>query len=323
MTPTPEISVILPTYNRAKRIGQTIDSILGQTYRNFELIIVDDGGTDETPHLVASYRDPRIQYFTIPHAGQSAAKNFGLTKANGSMIAFCDDDDVWMEGKLDEQTQFMKNHPNIDICYCGSFINEHGRDIHYYFLQISGDALVTLLFVNPATTPAYLIKRECFTKVGYFDTSFTAVEDHLLWIKFAKYFKFGGIDKPLVRVYRGEKGVGRDYYQNIVNSNRSVLQELRAILREMPERIPARLEKKIIAYTKFKLAKAKLYAGRKLPAAATSLASLWLNPHNSEAWLLLPSCLLPSRIFASLIPRLQRRGGGRLPHLPKGVNINW
>lgn len=323
MLEPPLVSVVVPTYNRAYLVGRTVESILAQRYRNFELLVVNDGGTDTTAEAVAGYRDSRLSYLVKTNGGPASARNFGLAQARGDLVAFCDDDDCWFPEKLETQVRFLKEHPDVAVCYTGSVIHENGRDLHYYFRQITGDPLITLLFVNPATTPAYLIKKECFTKVGYFDPSFTAVEDHLLWLKFAKYFTFGGIDKPLVRVHRGEKGVGRDYYQNIVSSNRAVLQELQMILREMPERIPAGFEKKIIAYTKFKLAKAEMYTGRKSRAAAASLASLWLNPYNSEAWLLLAGCLLPTQTFAKAIPRLRRRGTRRLPHMPKGVNITW
>ena len=314
----PLVSVIVPTYNRAHLIRRTVDSILGQSYRHFELLVVNDGGSDHTPQAIANVHDERLRYLTQRHAGQAAARNAGLQLARGEYVAFCDDDDVWLDRKLEAQIQFLRDHPLVDVCYTGSTIRAQGRDVAYYFQPITGDPLPLLLFVNPATTPAYLVRRSCFQKVGWFDTATPALEDHLMWLRLAKYYTFGGIDEPLVIIYRQPQGQGGNYRQNILHSNRALLRELEAIKRDLPGRISTRLEKKIIAYATFKSAKAELAGNRRWPALRCCVRSISLNPQNFEAWLLLPFCLLGEKFFTPLGPWLQQRRG-RLPNLPKGI----
>lgn len=322
---SPLVSVIVTTYNRARLVGRTIDSILTQTYPRFELIIINDGGIDDTPRILSPYHHPRLSYWEKNHEGPAAARNFGMARASGTFIAFCDDDDVWMPSKLAVQMEYLQKHPAVDVCYTGSSIHEGGRDTGYYFLAITHDPLVPLLFVNPAVTSTFIVRSENFKTTGGFDTSAQteALEDHLMWLRLAKYFSFGGINEPLVRKNQNLRSLGGNYYQNIIKSNRLILRELVAVKREFPGRISAALERQVVAYAKFKEAKAELAAGHRSAALRCCREAIKLNPNNYEAWLLLPACLLPARLFAKLIPRLRQRRGGKLPHLPKGVNIEW
>src|SRR5688572_8916034 len=110
---TPLVSIILATYNRAQLIGESISSVLNQTYGNWELIIVDDGSDDQTAEVVKELHEPRVKYFYVPHTGMlGAVRNLGIRKAKGEFIAFQDSDDIWREDKLAVQLQLFTKYPD-------------------------------------------------------------------------------------------------------------------------------------------------------------------------------------------------------------------
>src|SRR5262245_55318681 len=134
-TSNPLVSIILPTYNRAGLIMETIESIYKQTYHNWELIIVDDGSTDNTEELVTSLNDPRIRFIKAGRIGIGGKiKNTGIRNANGDLLAFIDSDDLWAENKLEKQVQIMKQFPDAGFCLSGGYIfrNKNQPDCFFY-----------------------------------------------------------------------------------------------------------------------------------------------------------------------------------------------
>ena len=111
----PFISIIIPTYNRSYCLEESLDSVFSQTFTDYELIVVDDGSTDETQQVLAKYAS-RLSTFSIPHAGPSAARNAGLRAARGDFIAVLDSDDLWVPGKLMQQADFFRANPEARIC---------------------------------------------------------------------------------------------------------------------------------------------------------------------------------------------------------------
>jgi glycosyltransferase involved in cell wall biosynthesis len=111
------VSVIVPCYNRADIVGETIDSLLRQTYADLEIIAVDDGSTDDTRQVIASYTDERVRYFYKPNGGLSAARNYGLAMARGEFIAFLDSDDLWRDWKLASQMRLFAGHPEVGMIW--------------------------------------------------------------------------------------------------------------------------------------------------------------------------------------------------------------
>jgi glycosyltransferase involved in cell wall biosynthesis len=114
---TPLVSVIIPTYNYGRFLGEAVNSVLGQTFRDLECIIVDDGSTDETDQVLASFNDPRMVFSGTPRLGVSAARNRGLDLSRGSLIAFLDADDRWKPGKLESQVAILAAEPEIDMVF--------------------------------------------------------------------------------------------------------------------------------------------------------------------------------------------------------------
>jgi glycosyltransferase involved in cell wall biosynthesis len=122
MDAIPAVSVIIPTYNRAHLLAEAIHSVLGQTYADFEVLVVDDGSTDDTASVVASFADPRVRYLYQEHAERSTARNRGMAAAKGQYIALLDDDDLYLPHKLASEVAFLEAHPEVDLCGGGTQI---------------------------------------------------------------------------------------------------------------------------------------------------------------------------------------------------------
>ena len=157
----PKLTVIIPTHNRARYLDQAIRSALGQTYGDFELIVVDDGSTDTTVELVGAYRDRRLRYLSQPHRGISAAVNLGIRSARGCYIARLDSDDLWFPDMLATLVPVLDAEPEIGVVYGrGQGIDHAGRRLpHTLGLpeRFPGDSLRSLLYdVQPTDPVAYI-----------------------------------------------------------------------------------------------------------------------------------------------------------------------
>lgn len=198
------ISVVLPTYNRARCLSRAINSVLNQTYSDFELIVVDDGSTDNTRELVEGYSDPRIRYLYQENAGANAARNRGIEEARGEYIAFHDSDDEWREDKLDVQLRALKEH-NVDIVFCGFIRKTEGEEGAEPFppeaLKPKGFATVCdILPGNICTTATIFLKRECLIEDRFDETMPRLQEWELLLRLFPKWRVFY-VDDYLATVY--------------------------------------------------------------------------------------------------------------------------
>ena len=187
-----KVSIIIPTYNREKKIVKAIESVLNQTYKNFELIVVDDGSTDKTKSVVESFKDPRIKYYFQENSGRPAvARNTGIKNCSGSLIAFLDSDDEWLPTKLEKQIKKMKDNKEADVvtCLC-IFKNEsNNTENKKDFYNYSGKFFDRLFYTLDSMTPSsVLVKKEILDKVGLFDESkmCAGVEDFDLWLRIAK-----------------------------------------------------------------------------------------------------------------------------------------
>lgn len=200
------VSIVIPTYNVGRFLVDAIDSVLAQTYQDFEIIVVDDGSTDDTATVLAPYRE-RIRYYQQANAGPSVARNRGILHAEGSLIAFLDADDVWRPAKLARQVEYMNRHPEMVLCYTDftrSAIpgqTDESR-LKIYERKGSGHVFHNLLFENFIATPAVMVRREALARAGLFDTNLKGMEDLEMWLRLAKAGPFGFIDEVLVDVRR-------------------------------------------------------------------------------------------------------------------------
>jgi len=206
--PMPTVSVIIPTYNRAELVSRAIQSALDQTHPPLEIIVVDDGSTDDTKETVREFaeRDSRVKY--IGHEtnrGVSAARNTGILSAQGEYIAFLDSDCYWLPEKIEKQLKVFKQGGSRLGAVASGAVNIGGNSPGIKIKDAPmGDVYKNLLLgFWPGGPPVMLIKKECFETVGLFDEQMPSAEDNDLYIRIAKYYHFGIVAEPLVEIDRG------------------------------------------------------------------------------------------------------------------------
>ncbi len=208
------VSVIIPTYNRGHLIRRAIESVLNQTYQDFEIIVVDDGSTDHTRQIVMSFADPRIQFLENDISrGASAARNAALEICKGEYIAFIDDDDEWLPRKLEKQMKAFEIAPHeVGVVYT-RFWKVKDRAKNYVLLpkmKKEGAIDKALLQGNFIALPSAVVRKECFAKAGVFDEHLTCFHDWEFFIRISKHYHFKCIGEPLLIVYPQKKSISSD-----------------------------------------------------------------------------------------------------------------
>ncbi len=195
----PQVSVIIPTYNRGWTIREAVDSVLIQDYKDFELIVVDDGSTDNTPEVLDAYCGV-IKVFRQENKGVSAARNRGIAEASGRFIAFLDSDDLWFPQKLSRQVEFFNTTPDALICQTEEIWIRNGVRVnpkkrHKKPSGMIFEPSLALCLVSPS---AVMIRRSLLEVVGNFDETLPACEDYDLWLRISCRFPVYRIDTPLI-----------------------------------------------------------------------------------------------------------------------------
>jgi glycosyltransferase involved in cell wall biosynthesis len=206
----PKVSVYTPTYNYGRFIGEAIQSVLDQTFQDWELIIVDDGSTDNTREVVASFADPRIHYVYQQNRGNPAARNTALKLARGEYIACLDADDMWLPEMLQKLVaQLDRLPPTVGLIYCDSYLfNDEDGAIIRRFLQgrkppqgrIFGELLETDGWFIPDV--GSLMRREVIDRVGLYDESLLRYQDWEMWVRIAAVYEVAAVDEALARSRR-------------------------------------------------------------------------------------------------------------------------
>ncbi len=180
----PRVAVILPTHNRAWCLAEAVESVLAQRFGDFELIVVDDGSTDETPALLSRYGE-RVRTIRQEHRGVSAARNRGIAASRSPLVAFLDSDDLWLPEKLSRQVAFFEEHAEAVVCQTEEIWVRNGRRVNprLRHRKPSGwifEPSLELCLVSPS---AVMARRELFADVGLFDETLPACEDYDLWLR--------------------------------------------------------------------------------------------------------------------------------------------
>jgi glycosyltransferase involved in cell wall biosynthesis len=216
-----EVSVIIPTYNRAEALRCALESALRQTFRNLEIVVVDDNSQDNTRQLVASVQDERVRYIRHDvNKKVSAARNTGILQARGKYIAFLDDDDEWFPEKLERQLQvFQHASPGVGGVYSGALTIERTsqKTLNHITPIKRGNVFEALLERNwIAPTSSVVLKRECFENAGLFDPAMSFSEDYDLWLRIAREYAFDYVEDPLVKYYVQDNGRLSNNYATMI-----------------------------------------------------------------------------------------------------------
>jgi len=202
----PLVSVIIPTYNRGYCISESIDSVLNQEYRQIELIVVDDGSTDETRELVTKY--PDLIYRRLEkNSGVSHARNLGIDLAQGELICFLDSDDLWEKNKLKVQVDWMQAHPDCKIAYSDEIWIRNGVRVNPMkkHRKFSGDIYQHCLALCIVSPSSVILRSSLLREIGGFDENFPVCEDYDLWLRIAHRYPFQFIDEKLIIKRGGHK----------------------------------------------------------------------------------------------------------------------
>lgn len=215
----PLVSVIIPVYNRFEMAKEAVSSVIGQTYRNLEVIIVDDGSIDMTSTLAVYFGDDlRVKYLKIKHNGMPGfVRNKGVEISSGKYLAFLDSDDLWVDSKLEKQIGFMENNSTYKVVHTREAWVRNGKTIsqsgfnHKRFGNIFSDALVKCI-LGPSTI---MLEKDLYIKLGGFRDDLEIAEDYELWLRLTDSNNIGYIDEPLITKRAGHVGQLSEKYGQI------------------------------------------------------------------------------------------------------------
>ena len=211
---TPAVSVVIPAYNAAWCVGKAIDSVLAQDYRDFEVIVVNDGSTDDTAAILATYGDA-IRVVQQSNGGLSSARNAGIRESRGEFVAFLDADDWWLPGKLAKQMALMQTRPELGFTSTTARVEDpEGRLVNVWACaQWQGSFLVHLFGSNAdvaGSGSAVIARRALFDQVGGFDESLRSLEDIDMWMRLAAAANYACLEEPLAVILKRPGSMSRN-----------------------------------------------------------------------------------------------------------------
>ncbi len=300
----PAVSVVIPAYNVQRFIRQTLDSVLAQTYRDFEVLVIDDGSTDGTAEIATDYGEP-VRVLRQENAGPSAARNHGIREARGDFVAFLDADDLWRPEKLAEQMPLFDAAGRVGLVYCRfQRIDAEGQplptepwptptgEVYYRMLERS---------YVPASTP--VVRAACFERAGTFPADMSWAEDWLLWIRIARHYQFACADPVLVEHRETAGGL----WSQTDNAQAGVIRVLERTARESDDPYTRSICRRIIGNAPRQFAINLLRAGRWSAGRRALLSALIRRPLDATGWAWLAISIVP----AGLRRRLLRGYRGR------------
>jgi glycosyltransferase involved in cell wall biosynthesis len=236
MNKTPKVTVLMPVYNGEKYLREAIDSILNQTFKDFEFLIINDGSTDSSQTIVESYDDPRIHLINQKNKGLSETLNIGLDLSNGEYIARMDADDISMNNRLSEQVSFMDK--NRDVGICGTFaiiIDKNGHGIGRIVSPQKHEEIKAQLLFNTSLAHPSVIFRKSIFKIHNLQYLNVKSEDYELWVRSANITKLANINKFLIK-YRYGVGISENINKNkCISSTNEIIKKNLLSLGEFSE----------------------------------------------------------------------------------------
>jgi glycosyltransferase involved in cell wall biosynthesis len=306
----PRVSVIIPTYNRAHYIGETLRSILDQTFTDFEIVIVDDGSTDNTKEVVDSLGDSRIRYTWQENKGVASAGNVALKLSRGEYLAPFSSDDIWLSDNLETKVKFLDANPGVVLVCSDAYLfdNQTGADLGSYWHKKGTDSTVNpekaarsalkyLLnrgnFILPQTV---LMRRKVLAEVGYYDESLP-IEDWDFFMRVTRRFEIATIDKPFARIRRHESNLSK-------NDEKMYLGAVGAIHKAIESFSLSRSElgiaKRRLARTHYNYGRDKLLSGDIHSGRQKLLAAIKVNPWYVMPYIYLGFSILGNRIILNV-----------------------
>jgi len=204
--PIPKVSVVIPTYDRIETLPRSLDSVINQTFSDWELIVVDDGSTDGTDEMIL--RDyPAVRLHRQENSGVSAARNAGVALTSGEWIAFLDSDDAWLPEKLERQLSALANEPELRLSHTDEIWIRNGKRVNQpkEYAKSGGGIYLRCLPLCCICPSSVLLRRDLFDEIGGFDEILPVCEDYDLWLRITAREPVHYLDEALVRKYGGHE----------------------------------------------------------------------------------------------------------------------
>lgn len=307
----PKISVIIPTYNMAPYLVAAIESILAQTHGDHEIIVVDDGSTDNSNEVLVPFLD-RIVLLKQANSGPAKARNLGIRRASGEFVAFLDADDIWYPKKMEKQLKVFQENPNYAMVHSNALIKstDNSQPEQLWFTiknrVRAGSIFSELLsqcFIIPSSV---IVKKECLEKTGMFDENLWCWEGYDLWLRLAYEYSIGFIRRPLIeRRLHDTNLFYSDPLRDII-SLIAIMQKWAAIASNLPQGDRATI-KRNLQYNYFRLGRYYLATGH-IPKARKALRASVYSDFSLLALVYFPLSLAPNSCI-KLVRRIKRRLG--------------
>ncbi|MEH2254094.1 glycosyltransferase [Nostoc sp.] len=301
----PKISVIIPAYNSEKTIKYTIESVINQSFTDFELIVINDGSQDSTLEVITQIQDSRIKVFSYANAGGNVSRNRGLYRAVGKFVSFLDADDLWTPDKLQSQLKALQENVTAKVAYSWTdYINENADFVvSGTHINVNGDVYENLLltnFLENGSNP--LICKEALIELSGFDKSLSAAQDWDMWLRLASKFDFVCI--PSVQIlYRIS---ANSVSSNLVRQEKACLQVLKRAYQARPSTLKDNSNVSLANLYKYLTCKAlqKPFNQQKALAAAKFLWNYVLNDSSRLQGIIFTLKLLLKIVIMLFLPTL-------------------
>lgn len=317
---TPRVAVVVPAYNAGPWLRDALRSALAQSYQDFELVVVDDGSTDETREAAQAIDDPRVRLISQPRRGASAARNAGVLATSAPYLAFLDADDLWHVEKLRLQTVFLDAHPETDLVFGRNFwIRSDGSPFGYVSPAREGPVSFRQLLVENVTGTAssVMVRRAALRDAGGFDEDLPACNDHDTWLRVA-LLRDGNVSALpwILTCYRRREGQITSDFERMENAWKQLLERRRPRL--VPSAIRQATADKLRFFAFIAFERREVRAAARFLVRATRMAprSVGLDFRN---WLLVCGVIAAAVLPASWLERL-KRGAARGP-VPDGFDV--
>ena len=293
-----KVSVVIPSYNSARYVVTAVESVLGQTFRDYEILVVDDGSTDDTKEVLSKYGES-IRYLYKPNGGVSSARNYGIEKARGKYVALLDADDFWMPEKLAKQIAVLEADENIGLCYASTEkVDENMQTVIGYIEADSYEdyceALLLNLNIVAGSCSSAIVRRDVAQQTNGFDAEFSTCADWEYWLRLSLLTKFAPVSEYLVK-YRVVAGsMSSDPFVS-KRDTEGVLKKFFA-LTNLPEKYK-KLEKKSLSNNLMVVSGEFLHNGKIVESLSCMWKSLRLYPQN-----ILRPLGMPIRLAKRLLP---------------------
>ncbi len=315
---SPAISVLMPVYNAARHLREAMESILAQTFGDFEFLCVDDGSADNSPAMLKDYadRDPRVRVITKPNGGVTSALNAGLKVARGEFIARMDADDIADPRRFELQIELMRSHPEYVAVGCHVIhMDGNGIDRHHSPPITTHEEITACLWNgNSSALPHYgaFMRRDALTRIGNYREQFRTAQDLDLFLRLSDVGKLANVPKPLMRYRVHEGSVGAKKAEEQAKNAREILRqayERRGM--KLPKRL-AKWSNVVVSTNRLRWGWAALEEGRHADARGHAWNVLRHAPTRKYAWqLALHAALGPARQRLRSIARALRKIAGR------------